>query len=282
MDYSTRILATGFAFPEGPRWHQGRLWFSDQHGGYVYALAADGAVAEQIAVPGQPSGLGWLPGGDLLVVSMKERRLYRRGGDGALTVHAELAQIHPGYSNDMVVDAAGRAYVGNIGFDFDGGAEFAATNLARVDATGAVAIAADELLCPNGAAIAPDGRLILAESMGRRLVAFDRDADGALSGRRIFAELGEHVPDGICLDAEGCVWVASCFANAVLRVREGGAIVDRVPIDGAQAYACVLGGEDRRDLFVCCAPHHHPAQTIPARGGRIEVARVAVAGAGNP
>lgn len=276
MDYATRTLASGFAFPEGPRWHEGRLWFSDQHGGYVYALNPDGSVAEQIEVPGQPSGLGWLPDGELLVVSMKRRRLYRRAASGALYVHAELAHLHPGYSNDMVVDERGRAYVGNIGFDFDGGAAFAPTNIALVQPDGAVCVAADELMCPNGAVIAPDGRLILAESMGRRLAVFDRNPDGTMGERRIFAELGDHVPDGIAVDAEGNVWVASCFANAVIRVREGGAIVDRVPIDGAQAYACALGGADGRDLFVCCATHHHPDETLAARSGRIDVARVDV------
>lgn len=274
-------ILRGLAFPEGPRWHDGRLWVSDQHAGAVHVVTGEGVVEETFEVPGGPSGMGWLPDGDLLVVSMLERRLYRRGKAGGLAVHAELAQLHPGHSNDMVVDRAGRAYVGNIGFDFDHGEAPGPTVMAIVTPDRGVAVAADDLMCPNGAVITPDGAtLIVAESMAGRLTAFDVGPDGALSGRRVFADIGDHVPDGICLDAEGCVWVASPFAKAVIRVREGGGIVARVEIADAQPYACALGGDDGRSLFICCAGDHDRAVTMRTRTGRIDRIEVAVASAG--
>ena len=278
--FSAHALANGFAFPECPRFHDGAVWFSDQHDRRVLRLALDGTCTEAISVPGGPSGLGWLPGGDLLIVAMHERCLYR-WHDGALTRHADLAPLHPFYSNDMVVDGAGRAYVGNIGFDFYAGAAPAPTVLVRVDADGTAHVAAENLMCPNGTVISPDGRtLIVAESMAHRLTAFDIDGHGNLSRRRVFAQVDGHVPDGICLDAEGCIWFASPYAGRVVRVREGGEIVAEVTTAGANPYACILGGPDGRDLYICCAPHHDPAKTVAARGGRIDVARVAVGAAG--
>jgi len=190
MELATRTIATGFAFPECPRWHDGLLWFSDQHDCKVHVLTPDGAAVETFDVPGRPSGLGWLPDRDLLVVSMLERRLYRRR-NGALSIYAELSALHPGQSNDMVVDREGRAYVGNIGFDFHAGEAFRPTAIALVTPDGTVSVAADEVACPNGSVIAPDGRtLIVAESFGMRLMEFDIAADGTLTDRRVFAELG--------------------------------------------------------------------------------------------
>jgi sugar lactone lactonase YvrE len=282
MELESRTLVTGFAFPEGPRWHDGKLWFSDQHAARVHVMTGEGAVIERFPVPGGPSGMGWLPDGDLLVVSMRERRLYRRH-DGVLTRHADLAALHPGYSNDMVVDAAGRAYVGNIGFDFDAGESFRPTVIALVTPDGTVTVAADDVACPNGSVITPDGRsLIVAESMGGRLIEFDIGPDGALSNRRVFAALTGVIPDGICLDAEGCVWVAAPYAGAALRVQPGGRIVDTAPIAGAGPYACMLGGADGRDLFLCCATSHEPPVTLRSRAGRIDVARAPAPGVGWP
>ncbi len=281
MELDTTTLARGFAFPECPRWRDGRLWFSDQHDGLVHALTMDRQI-ESFAVPGRPSGLGWLPDGDLLVVSMLEHRLYRRR-DGRLSVHAELAAVHPGNSNDMVVDAAGRAYVGNIGYDFDGGEAFRPTAIALVTPDGAVSVAAENVACPNGSVITPEGAsLIVAESSGFCLAEYDIEADGRLTGRRLFADLGDIVPDGICLDDEGCIWVAAPFAGAALRVRRGGEIVDSAPIRDGQAYACMLGGADGRDLFICCATGHAPHETVEARAGRIDLARAPAARAGWP
>jgi len=283
MEYRTHTIARGFAFPEGPRWHAGSLWFADQHDARVRRLAPDGQLLEEFPVPGRPSGMGWLPDGSLLVVSMLERRLYRRDGD-ALRLYADLSSVHPAHSNDMVVDATGRAWVGNIGFDFHGGESTRATAIARVDRDRGVHCAATDLLCPNGSVVTPDGRtLIVAESLASRLTAFTIEADGTLGGRRVFAALPEgHVPDGICLDAEGCVWYASPYSHAVFRVRDGGEITDSAPIADAMPYACMLGGADRCTLFICVAPDHDPEQTVKLRGGRIDVATVATPGAGLP
>lgn len=283
MEHRVRTIAAGFAFPEGPRWHRGSLWFADQLDGVVRRIAPDGALLEQFAVPGKPSGLGWLPGGDMLIVSMHERRLYRRHGT-ALHVHAELSSVHPHQSNDMLVDGAGNAYVGNVGFDFFAGEPVRATTIARVDVLGRVEAVADGLMCPNGMVIAPDGgTLIVAETLAERLTAYAIDAEGHLRDRRVFADLrGIGAPDGICLDAGGGVWAALPHAQAVVRVGAGGAITDRVRIAGANPYACMLGGPNRRELYACCALHHDPAHTLVQRGGRIDVTRVAVPGAGWP
>lgn len=280
--YRIDTIARGFAFPEGPRWHADSLWFADHHDGCVRRIDADGGLLEQFAVPGNPSGMGWLPDGDLLVVSMDERRLYRRR-DGALTVHAELGAWHDFHSNDMVVDTRGRAYVGCVGFNYHLGEQARPTHVVLVGPNGDARPVADDMWCPNGTIVTPDGgTLIVAESFGHRLTAFSIDADGRLGNRRIFAELGDQVPDGICLDAEGCVWVTLPYAQCALRVRAGGAIAGRVDIPDAKPFACVLGGADRRTLYLCCAPHHDRGETLRLRGGRIDAVRVDVAGAGAP
>lgn len=274
MSHSPRTIASGFAYPEGPRWHDGLLWFSDQHEGSVFALDPAGHVRDRFTVPGGPSGLGWLPNGDLLVISMEDRLLLRRRPSGELTVHADLKSVHPSYSNDMIVDASGRAYAGNVGFNFYTGEAPRTTCIAAIAPDGSVSIAADDLSLPNGSVITPDGKtLIVAETMGFRLTAFDIDADGGLSNRRLFADLGQHAPDGICLNSNGDVWVAVPWAQTVMLVRAGGEIVAQVPIENGNPYACMLGGEDGRDLYICCAPDHSPENTLRLRGGRIDVIR---------
>lgn len=273
---SARTIAAGFAYPEGPRWHQDRLWFADQHDETVHILSATGARVDSFHVAGGPSGMGWLPDGDLLVVSMERHEVLRRG-DAGLSLHADLKPFHRHLSNEMVVDRAGRAYVGNIGFDFEAGETAKPTVLVMVEPDGSASVVADDLLCPNGTVITPDGKtLIIAESLASRLTAFDVAADGRLSNRRVFAETPGHVPDGICLDAEGHVWAASPFTGSCIRVRQGGEIVETVTIDGAGAYACILGGADGRDLYVCAANPGMRPDTLLVRGGRIDVARVAV------
>ncbi len=213
---------------------------------------------------------------------MMDHKLLRRH-DGRLSLHADLAAIHPGHSNDMVVDDQGRAFVGNIGFDFHAGEAFAPTIIALVTPDGMVSVAADNIACPNGPVITPGGKtLIVAESYGNRLTEFDIADDGMLINRRLFADLDGRLPDGICLDAEDCVWVAAPFANAVLRVKRGGGIIDGVPIENGAPYACMLGGADGRDLFICCATHHEPELTVQVREGRIDVARAPAARAGWP
>ena len=232
-------------------------------------------------VPGQPSGLGWLPDGRLLVVSMLDRRLLRLDDEGLVEV-ADLSALATGPCNDMVVDAEGRAYVGNFGFDRHQGEEPRTAVLVRVDPDGRVTVADEELWFPNGSVITPDGRtLIVGETRAARLTAWDRAPDGSLSRRRVFAELGQNVPDGICLDAEGAVWCADPRNNEIIRVVEGGEVVQRISSGRLGAYACMLGGEDRRTLFVCTNATSGPA-AAEARAGRVEYARVDVPGAGLP
>ena len=279
----TRTILDGLRFPEGPRWHDGRLWFSDMHDGRVLALDPQGRAETIFALEGdEPSGLGWLPDGRLLVVSMQRRQVLRREADGRLALHADLSALAHFHANDMVVDRAGRAYVGNFGFDLNGGAAQRATNLALVHPDGRADVASDDMMFPNGTVITPDGgTLIVGESFRAQLTAFDVGADGRLSNRRVWATLERAVPDGICLDAEGAIWVASPVSKGVLRVREGGEVADRIEVEH-QAYACMLGGADRRTLYVCTAATHDPAKTGTPRSGRIEAVEVAVPGAGLP
>lgn len=282
MTGSLTIVLDGLAFPEGPRWRGGRLWFSDMLAHEVVAVAPDGARETVFAAEGPVSGLGWLPDGRMLVVSMPDKRLLRLEGDGRPQVHADLSAIATGLCNDMVVDAAGRAYVGNFGFDFPGG-EPKPAKMARADPDGTVAVAADDLMFPNGTVITPDGRtLVVGESFAGRLTAFDISEGGALSNRRLWAQLPERaVPDGICLDAEGAIWVASPTTHEVLRVREGGEVMTRI---GAtqKVFACMLGGEDRRTLFVLTAASYDPAACRQSLTGRIEATGVEVPGEGLP
>jgi sugar lactone lactonase YvrE len=279
---TTTVLLDGLAFPEGPRWHDGRLFFSDQHDHRVVAMDASGKAETVIEVPQQPSGLGWLPDGRMLVVSMLDRRVLRVE-DGALVEHADLSTLAPGECNDMVVDARGCAYVGNFGFDMYGGAEARATCIILVEPDGSAKVAADGIAFPNGTVITPDGAtLIVGESYGGRLTAFTIADDGTLVDRRLFAQLQGAVPDGICLDADGAVWVACPLTGRVLRVRDGGEVLDEIKVTNDFAFACMLGGEDRRTLFMCTAPSSDPKETVRLRGGRIEAIQVDVSGAGLP
>lgn len=278
----TVIVLEGLSFPEGPRWHDGRLFFSDQHDHRVVAMSPDGAAETVVEVPQQPSGIGWLPDGRMLVVSMLDRRVLRLE-DGQLVEHADLSAFAPAACNDMVVDGQGRAYVGHFGFDMYGGAgpKDASVLLARPD--GSVSVAAEPLQFPNGMVITPDGAtLIVGESMNGRLTAFTIASDGSLTDRRIFAQLEGAVPDGICLDAEGAVWIACPFTGRCLRVRDGGEVLDEVKVSHEFAFACMLGGADRRTLYICTAPTHVPSECRTQRGGRIETLEVDVPGAGLP
>jgi sugar lactone lactonase YvrE len=275
------VLLDGLAFPEGPRWHEGRFWFSDMHNHRVLAVDADGKAETICEVENRPSGLGWLPDGRLLVVSMTDRRLLRLEGR-KLVLHADLSGLATFHCNDLVVDARGRAYVGNFGFDLDAQETPRKAELVLVTPDGDVRVAADELSFPNGTVITPDGRtLIVGESFGACLTAFDVADDGSLSGRREWARLEGAVPDGIALDAEGAIWVASPVSAQVLRVREGGEVTDRIPVE-TQAYACMLGGPGRRTLYICTAASSSPEQCRARASGRIETVEVSVPGAGLP
>ncbi|HEX7094265.1 MAG TPA: SMP-30/gluconolactonase/LRE family protein, partial [Acidimicrobiales bacterium] len=200
VQLTSTVVLEGLAYPECPRWRDGRLYFSDQYAGRVVALDPNGAATTVVEVPGRPSGLGWMPDGDMLVVSMLEHRVYRWSG-GALRVHAELRDHHPGPSNDMVVDSHGRAYVGNIGFDFYGGEQPRTTTLVLVEPDGRVRTVADDLLVPNGMVLlAEESELVVAESFAHRLTAFTIQPDGSLTDRRCYADLDGQIPDGICKD----------------------------------------------------------------------------------
>lgn len=270
------------AFPEAPRWHQGALWFSDFHTQRVQRVGMDGRCETVVEVPGQPSGLGWLPDGRLLVVSMSDRRLLRLDGR-TLNVVADLSHLAPFHCNDMVVDARGRAYIGNFGFDLQARQAPKPTGLILVRPDGQARVVAQDLHFPNGAAITADGRtLIIGETYASRLTAFDMADDGSLSGRRVWAALDKAAPDGICLDAEGAIWVASPISREVIRVREGGEVTHRIRTPG-QAVACMLGGPDRRTLFVLTGKVMlTPEQSRENLSGMIYTVPVAVPGAGLP
>ena len=278
----TKLLIDGLAFAEGPRWHEDRLWISDMHSQQVLAIDLDGNAETICRVEQDPSGLGWLPDGTLLVVSMRDRRLLRLVG-GKLELVADLSALAGFHCNDMVVDTQGRAYVGNFGFDLhQQGAEFRKAELILVTPEGEARVVADDLAFPNGTVITPDGRtLIVGESFGARMTAYDIADDGSLSGRREWAKLEGAVPDGICLDAEGAIWVASPVSGEVLRVRKGGEVAARVSVS-AQAFACMLGGPDRRRLFIAVAEDSQPETCREKRSGRIEFVDVDVPGAGLP
>ena len=278
---ATEILLDGLTFPEAPRWRDGKLWFSDFYSHRVIRLGLDGRAETVAEVPQRPSGLGWTPDGALLIVSMLDRRVMRLDGS-ALRVFADLSALATGPCNDMVVDGAGRAYVGNFGFDRHGGEPERTTCIARVDTDGTVVRAADDLFFPNGMVITPDAKcLVVGETLAKRLTAFEIATDGALANRRVFAEFEDCYPDGICLDADGAIWVADARGNRVIRVFEGGQ-VERTISTGAQgAYACMLGGPDRRTLFICTSSGSGPAMASK-RDGRIEFVRVDVPGVGLP
>lgn len=277
-----KTLTGGLLFPEGPRWHDGKLFFSDMHDRKVKTVDLSGTTSVVCEVPNRPSGLGWLPDGRMLVVSMIDRKLLRLEKDGSLKEHADLSKLAPGDCNDMVVDAKGRAYVGNFGFDLHKGEKQRATNLIMATPDGQVRAVAENLKFPNGTVITPDGKtLIVGESFGKRLSAFDIAADGSLSNHREWAKTDPYFPDGICLDAEGAIWIAAAMGSAVVRVKEGGEIAETIKVE-TDAFACMLGGPDRKTLFVATAASSNPAECKKNPTGRIEITQVDVPGAGLP
>lgn len=277
---AVETLASGLAFPEGARWHDGALWFSDTHACAVLRLDPDSGATEVVAeVPGRPSGLGFLPDGRLLISATHERRLLRREHDGTLVEHADLSAIAEWHVNDMVVDSRGRAYVGNYGDASAPPAPPHPAKLALVQPDGTATVAAERMLFANGLVVSGDGAtLIVAETRANpgRLTAFAIDpADGSLHDRRTLIDFDAAVfPDGLAIDAEDGVWVASPFSAEVIRVDASGTISDRLAV--ADPYAVALGGADGRDLFVCTSGTWLPEEAARERSGAIRRLRVAV------
>jgi sugar lactone lactonase YvrE len=290
-------LIGGLSFTECPRWRDGRLYVSDFYTHRVLAVALDGTAETFAHVPQQPSGLGFLPDGRMLIVSMRDRKILRREVDGSLVTHADLSGLAPWYLNDMLVDYQGRAWVGNFGFDLHGAAPARTTVLICVEPDGTARVVADGLGFPNGMVLTPDDRtLIVAESTMNRLSAFNV-ALGSLGERWTWAAFGESptstdagqmfgqaavVPDGICLDAEGAVWVADAAHSRLLRVERGGRILEKRKTSGIGVFACMLGGDDGRTLFASVAPTFHEAEASANHHASILMTTVEVPHAGLP
>ncbi len=290
----TTTLVDGRYFCEGPRWHEDRFWFSDFYAHEICSVGLDGDVRTEVALDGdeRPSGLGWLPDGRLLFVAMLARKVMRREPDGTIVDHADLGSIATFHCNDMLVDDQGRAYVGNFGFDLDPtlaamGPEGLLTaiiadpapyvaDLARVDPDGRVSVAAPSLAFPNGVVTVDDGAtLVVAQTLGLELTAFDRAPDGTLSNQRTWAPLADAMiaPDGIAADAAGAIWVANALGTECVRVVEGGEITDRVTTSQL-AFACALGGPEGRHLLVCTAQGSDHEAAAAAPNGKLEFAEL--------
>jgi len=280
-DLSPSVFADDFAFLEGPRWYDEELWISDMWGHKVHRITAGGDVSEVIDVPERPSGLGFMPDGTLLIVSMANRCIYRHE-QGSLVLHADLSATVRADINDMVVDDQGRAYVGNFGYDLFNDADPEDAELVLIEPDGAHRVVATGLMFPNGMVLTDnDTTLVVAETFGSRLTAFDRDAHGNLGNRRVFAELGDLTPDGICLDIEGGIWVASYMTGDFVRVLDGGEITDRFNV-GKAAVACQIGGNDNRTLYCMTFAGELADIASGKRLASIESVTVAVPGAGSP
>ncbi len=276
------LLVDGVDFGEGPRWHDGELWYSDFFQASIYAVTTGGVRrAVWSGLPDRPSGLGWMPDGSLLAVAMTTKRVWREV-DGELVEHADLSRVATGHCNDMVVAADGTAYVGNFGFDFEAGEPPIGADLACVTPDGTVTVAATDLRFPNGSVITPDGStLIVGESFGGGYEAFNIEADGSLSNRRRWADVPGMAPDGCTLDEEGAIWFADAVGQQLVRVKEGGEITDRLPTPQA-TFACALGGDDGKTLFALCAPSSNFEHVAGKAEGAIYATTVAVPHAGLP
>jgi sugar lactone lactonase YvrE len=277
-----QTLMTGIAFGESPRWHDDRLWFSDWGTQEIIAVDLEGESEVIVRVPSFPFCIDFLPDGRLLIVSASDRLLLRREPDGPLVTHADLSTLSEHPWNDIVVDARGNAYIGNIGFDFPE-AQFAPGTLALVTPDGSARQVADGVAFPNGIVVTPDNStLIVAESYANRLTAFDITADGSLSNRRMWAELGGGVPDGICLDAEGAVWYGDVPNKRCVRVREGGEVLQTIALDRG-CFACMLGGPDDKTLFMVAQEWSGMESTAEEeRTGQLLTSPAPAAGAGWP
>jgi len=268
-------VVSGLHFPECLRWRAGLLYFSDMYGDTVQSYDPETEELRVVAEVFHPAGIGWLPDGRMLAVASEDRAILQVA-DSQNAPYADLSGLVPGWLNDILVDGTGRVYAGNFGYDLFG-EEPKATNLAVIDSTGNVRLQRDEVLFPNGMVRRSDGKLVVAETFRNALTAFTVEADGSLT-RDSSIDLGDVVPDGICIDAEDHVWVASVFGKEVVRVSPDGEL-DRRPVSQC-AFACMLGGPDRRTLYVATAPDFEPADRRAKAEGRIEAIRVDVPGVG--
>ena len=289
MKPDVTVVLDGYTYFECPRWHDGRIWVSDFYSHRVISAQADGSdVRVEAEIPQQPSGLGWLPDGRLLVVSMRDHTILRREDDGSLVVHADLSAHVKANLNDMLVDDRGRAYVGNFGFDLMNMATPDTADLIRVDPDGSVRVGAEDLYFPNGMAFTGDGELLVDETVGNRISAFAVRPDGSLGERRDWAKfaelpdmsdmataLGQLVvaADGCCIDTDGSLWVADALGQRIVHVEPGKGIVDQLEFDTG-VFACGLGGDDGRTLFVCAAPDFNEHQRKVETEGKLLAVRV--------
>ena len=283
-------LANGFSYLEGPRWRNGKLYVSDFYTHQVLAIDESGKVELVATVPEQPSGLGWLPDGRLLIVSMRDRKVLRQETDGSLTEHADLSELTTWHLNDMTVDETGRAYVGSFGFDLMSGAPARTSNIVLIQQDGSAQVAAEDLAFPNGMELLDGGNtLVVAESFGNKLSSFNVGSSGELSDRQDWASFGptptsedlteilgsvSAVPDGLCKDEDNTVWVADAIGQRVIRLAEGGEIVDQVRTGDLNVFACALGGSDGRTLFMCAAPTFAEHERRDTREGVLLTAKV--------
>jgi sugar lactone lactonase YvrE len=266
-----QVLMEGLIFGEQPRWHAGRLWFSDWGAREVVALGLDGNHQVVLQAPAFPCCVDWLPDGRLLVVSAREGRLLRQEPDGGFVTHGDLRSVSsPPAGNELVVDGRGNAYVNGGGFDLMAGESFAPGIIVLVTPDGSARRVADGIAFPNGMLVTADNRtLIVAESYGKKLTAFEIEEDGNLSNRRVWAELGDGVPDGICLDAENAVWYGDVPNMRCVRVREGGEVLQTIELDRG-CFACALGGQERRTLFMIATEWKGPERMFAEpRTGRV-------------
>jgi len=296
MDDATQMQAEwttvidGIDFGEAPRWHEGRLWFSDFYQQTISSVEihADGTGTRHVELEhdGRPSGLGWLPDGRLLFVSMLDRKVMRREADGSVVEHADLSVVAGGHCNDMVVSSEGIAYVGNFGFDFEGGDSPTTTTLAVVFPDGQVQADPHELFFPNGAVLTPsESTLMVGETFGAQYTAFTISDDGLLTEPRVWASVEGTAPDGCTLDADGGIWFSDAVGKQVVRVVGSGDIDDVSTIrigTPNNTYACMLGGDDGRTLFVLLCDDAQPDVVAGRATGSIVSTRVDVAHAGRP
>jgi sugar lactone lactonase YvrE len=293
MSAQVSVVIDGGHFFEGPRWHEGRLWVSDFYGHQVISTTEDGDARVEAVVPNQPSGLGWLPDGRLLIVSMLDQLILRREPSGELVEHADLSGYTGGHLiNDMWVDTDGTAYVSTFSFNPFAGDPLRTAPVVLVRPDGSSDVAATDFLVPNGIVPLPGSGIVVAETMGQCLTAFDRQPSGELTGRRAWAAFGPRPasddvataaatlsagPDGISVpDADGAIWVADSFGSRVIRVREGGEILDEIRFPNTSTYACALGGADGSTLFICAAPDFDAAARSAAAEAQVLAVKVAV------